>query len=87
MITGRLNDRTSEDIDVKALSGNEWRVTDRRIAGDNALSLVGLISKTHGRYQVMEFVDTVEHFDFPNWETAVAHFVTSATKKNNRALA
>jgi hypothetical protein len=35
----------------------------------------------------MEFVDPVEHFDFPNWETAVAHFVTTATKENNRASA
>ena len=35
MITGRLEIRTSEDINVKALSGCEWRVTDRRIARDN----------------------------------------------------
>ena len=86
MITGRLETRTSEDLNVKALSGCEWCVTDRRIARDNALSLVGFISKAEGSYGVMEFVDPVEHFVFPSWDDAVAHFVTAAIDDHNTDL-
>ena len=86
MITGRLEIRTSEDINVKALSGCEWRVTDRRIARDNALSLVGFISKDEGNYEVMEFVDPVEHFVFPTWDDAVAHFVTAVLDDRDSEL-
>jgi hypothetical protein len=86
MITGRLETRTSEDINVTALSGCEWRVTDRRIARDNALSLVGFISKDQGSYEVMEFVYPVEHFIFPTWDDAVAHFVTGRLEDHGSEL-
>ncbi|TFC11998.1 hypothetical protein [Cryobacterium sp. MDB2-33-2] len=81
-----METRTSTNINVKALSGGEWRVTDRRIARDNALSLVGFISKAEGSYEVMEFVDPVEHFVFPTWDDAVAHFGTAVLDDHNSEL-
>ena len=64
MIAGRLQTRTSEDIEVRALSGCEWTVIDCRIARNNALSLVGFINKNHGHYEVMEFLDPVERTEY-----------------------
>ncbi|MEC5149870.1 hypothetical protein [Cryobacterium sp. GrIS_2_6] len=75
MISGRLEARASEDIQVQALSHCEWRVIDRRIARSNALSLVGFIAKDHGRYEVMEFIDPVGHAAFSNLDEAIGHFV------------
>ena len=64
MIAGRLQTRTSEDIEDRALSGCQWRVIDRRISRNNALSLVGFINKNHGQYEVMEFLDPVERTEY-----------------------
>ena len=71
MIPGRLQTRTSEDIEVRALSGRERRVIDRRIARNNALCLVGFINKKHGHYEVMEFLDPVERTVFPSLGGAI----------------
>jgi len=77
MITGRLQNRTSDDIQVDALSSREWRICDSRIAQDNALSLIGFIDNHHGIYEVMEFIDPVEYTHFPSLETAISHFITT----------
>ncbi|MBG6059609.1 hypothetical protein RCH16_003013 [Cryobacterium sp. MP_M5] len=77
MITNRSRTRTREDIQVVALSEHEWRISDRRIATDNALSLVGFIDKNRGAYEVMEFVDPVEYARFTSLEAAISYFVTA----------
>lgn len=77
MITGRSRTRTRDDIHVVALSEHEWRISDRRIATDNALSLVGFIDKNRGAYDVMEFVDPVEYARFASLEAAISYFVTA----------
>jgi len=86
MIAGRLQTRTSEDIEVRALSGCQWRVIDRRIARNNALCLVGFINKNHGRYEVMEFLDPVERTVFPSLEGAISSFVNSPSTIIDRSL-
>lgn len=77
MIAGRLQARTADDIEVRALSGCEWRVIDRRIAPDNALCLIGFISKNHGSFEVMEFLNSVERAVFPSLKGAISYFVNS----------
>lgn len=77
MITGRLQNRTSDDIQVNALSSREWRICDSRIAQDNALSLIGFIDEHQGIYEVMEFTAPVEYSHFPSLEAAISHFITT----------
>jgi len=76
MITGRLEIRTPDNIQVDALSSREWRICDIRIAQDNALSLIGFIDVHHGVYDVMEFIDPIEYSHFHSLEAAISHFVT-----------
>jgi hypothetical protein len=77
MITGRSRTRTRDDIHVVALSEHEWRISDCRIATDNALSLIGFIDKNCGVYEVMEFVDPVEYARFTSLEPAISYFVNA----------
>lgn len=77
MITGQVQTRSRNDIHVVALSEREWRVSDCRMATDNALSLIGFIYENHGVYEVMEFVDPVEFARFMSLERAISYFVTA----------
>lgn len=77
MIAGRLQTRTSDDIEVRALSGCEWRVMDRRIARSNALCLVGFIAKNHDHFEVLEFLDPVQRRVYPSMREATSSFVNT----------
>jgi hypothetical protein len=74
MTVTALRTLTKDDLEVRALSGSEWRVSDRRVSPHDAFSLLGFIEKKHDVYEVMQLGRGFEFFSFPTFDEAIAHF-------------
>jgi hypothetical protein len=66
---------SKDDLEIRALSGSEWRVSDRRVSPQDAFSLLGFIEKKHDVYEVMQLGRGFEFFSFPTFDDAIAHFL------------
>ena len=76
MIAGTLQSRSPGDVQVRALSRREWRVSDSRIAKDNALSVIGFIARNRDGYEVIEFGTPVARTVRPDLASAISCFVS-----------
>jgi hypothetical protein len=63
-----------DELEIRAISDSEWRVSDRRVSPQDAFSLLGFIEMKHGVYEVMQLGRGFEFFSFPTFDDAIAHF-------------
>ena len=78
MITGAVQSRSLGDVQVRELSRREWRVSDSRIAKDNALFIIGFIARDGDGYEVIEFRTPVSRTIRPDLASAISCFVNEA---------
>lgn len=77
----RVDDRTAKtaaDVHLTLISDSEWRVSDARVSWDSPFSLIGFISLSGGKYEVLEFGDPMRTFFVASLAEAESKFVTRA---------
>ncbi len=65
-----------QDLLVLPISDREWRVTDRRVAPDNAHSVLGVIErKSNDLFEVLQLAPSLAWRWFPSLDEATDSFV------------
>jgi hypothetical protein len=81
--------RTVADVHLMPISDCEWRVSDARVSRESSLCLIGFISLSRGKYEVLEFGDPMRIFFVSSMARAKSKFVTPAVtlpKRDQRSL-
>jgi hypothetical protein len=81
--------RTVADVQLTPISDREWRVSDARVSWESSLCLIGFISLSRGKYEVLEFGDPMRIFFVSSIAQAKSKFVTPAVtlpKRDHRGL-
>jgi hypothetical protein len=81
--------RTAADVQLIPISDREWRVSDARVSWESSFCLIGFISLSRGKYEVLEFGDPMRIFFVNSMAQAISKFVTPAVampKRDQRRL-
>ncbi|CAN5339257.1 hypothetical protein BH09ACT6_BH09ACT6_08430 [soil metagenome] len=74
----RRDARTVDDVVFTELSEHEWRVTDRRLDGDNPFALIGFVAQIADRYEIVVYGDPITTMRARSLESAMAVFATAS---------
>jgi hypothetical protein len=78
MRTGARTARTAADVQLIPISAREWRVSDVSQSWDSPFCLIGFISLSRGRYEVLAFGDPMRIYFADSMAEAQSKFVTHA---------
>ena len=80
--------RTAADVQLTPISAREWRVSDARVSWESSLCLIGFISLSRGKYEVLEFGDPMRISFVSSMAEAKSKFVAVVTlpKRDQRGL-
>jgi hypothetical protein len=80
-----LRPRELHDIDVQPLGATQWRVCDRRVPPNDALSVLGFIEELSDHFEAMEICHKSDRafawYSFPTLDAATAHFCQRAARQ------
>jgi hypothetical protein len=73
------------DVALTALSGSEWRVTNRQVESSDPSGLIGFIERTGEEFTVIRLGAPLDRSHFPTLEAARAAFVEAPGSSTTRS--
>ena len=72
------------DVALTALSGNEWRVTNRQVESGDPSALIGFIERSGEEFVVLRLGTPLDRSHFPTLDAARAAFVEAPGSSTTR---